>query len=481
MRRVNDLRWKLFGYASAVVMMVAIFVMSSMNVFAAEGKVTASAAKIRKDASTSSEAVGSATNGQTFTIVGEKTGGDGKVWYQVTFDGDKTGYIRSDLMKKTEDAGNAGNEGSTGTTVPTAQVENVQPVSAKIVGNTVRVRSDATTEGSTIVANVVKDSVVTVTGRATDNQNKTWYLVSFSSDSGEVKGFIREDFLSVSGTITPVVDTPPTEEQPPVEDEPVVDNPTTTPPVITDKYYVQEDEGEWYLVDKDAGFRYNAASLIKAAIEYPEAFAEKQKKIDSQKIWIIILVILVAALGIVATLLFLKVREVMDDAYFAAIEKETIRQRQGQKANNPSGANRNQSVMHTVGTNGNKTGTAQKNGGPKPANTRPVGQQQRLAGQQRPTGNNVPQTVKVSDPAETRTAKTTATQQRPANPQSKPVNGGNNAQTKPGMSGAQSAKPVQQKPVESSNKQQWHSKNFAAEEDDEFEFEFLNWDGTDEE
>ena len=91
------------------------------------------------------------------------------------------------------------------------------------------------------------------------------------------------------------------------------------------------------------------------------------------------------------------------------------------------------------------------------------------------------QTVKASDPAETRTAKTTATQQRPANPQSKPVNGGNNAQTKPGMSGAQSAKPVQQKPVESSNKQQWHSKNFAAEEDDEFEFEFLSWDGTDEE
>ncbi|MBR4083046.1 MAG: SH3 domain-containing protein [Lachnospiraceae bacterium] len=472
MRRVKDLRWKLFGYVSAVVMMVVIFAMSAMNVWAAEGKVTASAAKIRKDASTSSEAVGSATNGQTFTIVGEKTGGDGKVWYQITFDGDKTGYIRSDLMKKTEDTGNTGNDGNSGTTVPTAQVENLQPVSASIVGNTVRVRSDATTEGSTIVANVVKDSVVTITGRATDSQNKIWYLVSFSSDSGEVKGFIREDFLSVSGTITPVVDTPPAEEQPPVEDEPVVDNPTTNPPVITDKYYVQEDEGAWYLVDKDAGLRYNAESLINAAINNPEVFAENQKKIKSQKTWIVILVILVAALGIVATLLFLKVREVMDDAYFAAIEKETIRQRQGQKANNPSGANRNQSVMHTVGANGNKTGSAQKSGGPKPANTRLAGQQQR------PTGNGVPQTVKVSDPAETRTAKTTATQQRSANPQSKPVNGVDNAQAKPSV---QSTKPVQQKPVESPNKQQWQSKNFATDEDDEFEFEFLNWDGTDEE
>lgn len=475
MRRVNDLRWKLFGYVSAVVMIVAVFAVCSLNVFAAEGKVTASAAKIRKDASTSSEAVGSATNGQTFTITGEKTGNDGKVWYEITFDGNKSGYIRSDLMTKTEDTGNTENTGNaenTGTVAPTAQVEEVQPVSAKITGNTVRVRSDAGTDGS-IVANVVKDSVVTVTGQAKDSQNKTWYRVSFSNDTGEVTGFIREDFLTVNGTISPVVDTPPVEEVPPVEDTPVVDDATTPPPVIIDKYYVQEDEGEWYLVDKDAGFRYNAADLIEAAIKYPEAFAEDQKTIKSQKAWIVILVLLVAALGIVATLLFLKMREVMDDAYFAAVEKETIRQRQGQKANNPAAANRN--VMHTVGANGNKTGTAQKPGAPKPANTRPTGQQQRPTGQQqrpagqqqrpagqqqRPVGTGAPQTMKVSDPAETRVPKPTVPQQRPANPQSKQV---------------------QQKPVENPNKQTWQSKNFATEEDDEFEFEFLNWDGNDEE
>ncbi len=469
MRKVNDLRFKLFGYVSAVVMMVVIFAMCSLNVFAAEGKVTASAAKIRKDASTSSEAVGSATNGQTFTITGEKTGNDGKVWYQVTFDGNKTGYIRSDLMKKTEDNSNAGN---TGTTVPTADVEKVQPVSAKITGNTVRVRSDANTDGS-IVANVVKDSVVTITGQAKDSQNKTWYQVSFSNDSGEVTGFIREDFLTVNGTISPVVDIPPVEEKPPVEDTPVVDNPVTQPIVITDKYYVKEKDGEWFLVDKDAGMQYNAEDLIKAAVKNPEVIAEQDKKLSSQKIWIFVLIILVAGLGIVATLLFLKMREVMDDAYFAAVEKETIRQRQGQKANNPSAANK--SVMHTVGGNGNKTASAQKPGAPKPANTRPTGQQQRPTGQQqrpagqqqrptgqqsRPAGNGAPQTVKVSDPAETRTPKPVTPQQKPVNPQNKPV---------------------QQKPVETPNKQTWQSKNFAAEEDDEFEFEFLNWDGNDEE
>ncbi len=452
MRRVNDLRGKLFGYASAVVMMVVIFAMCSLNVFAAEGKVTASAAKIRKDASTSSEAVGSAINGQTFTITGEKAGSDGKVWYQITFDGNKTGYIRSDLMTKMEDAGNSG------TIAPTAQVEKVQPVSAKITGNTVRVRSDANTDGS-IVANIVKDSVVTITGQAKDSQNKTWYQVSFSNDSGEVTGFVREDFLTVNGNISPVVDTPPVEEIPPVEDTPIVEPEATNPPVITEKYYVKEKDGEWFLVDKDAGIQYEAESLIKAAVKNPEVIAEQTAKIKSQKGWIIILVFLVAALVIVATILFLKMREVMDDAYFAAVEKETIRQRQGQKANNPSAANR--SVMHTVGGNGNKTGSAQKPGAPKPANTRPTGQQQRPAGQQqRPAGTGAPQTVKVSDPAETRAPKPVVSQQKPTNPQNKPV---------------------QQKSVENPNKQTWQSKNFAADEDDEFEFEFLNWDGNDEE
>lgn len=459
MRRVNDLRWKLFGYAGAVVMMVVIFAMCSLNVFAAEGKVTASAAKIRKDASTSSEAVGSATNGQTFTITGEKTGTDGKVWYQITFDGNKTGYIRSDLMTKIEDTGNAG------ITAPTVQVEKVQPVSAKITGNTVRVRSDANTEGS-IVANVVKDSVVTITGQAKDSQNKTWYQVSFSNDSGEVIGFIREDFLTVNGNISPVVDTPPVEEIPPVDDNPIVEPEATNPPVITEKYYVKEKDGEWFLVDKDAGIQYEAESLINAAVKNPEVIAEQTAKIKSQKGWIVILAFLVAVLGIVATLLFFKVREVMDDAYFAAVEKETIRQRQGQKANNPSAANKN--VMHTVGGNGNKSSSAQKTGAPKPANTRPAGQQARPAGQQprptgqqqRPTGTGTPQTVKVSDPAETRAPKPVTPQQKPVTPQNKPA---------------------QQKPVENPNKQTWQSKNFAAEEDDEFEFEFLNWDGNDEE
>lgn len=481
MRKISDLHKKLLRYAGMTVMMLACFAMLSLTAYAAEGKVTASAAKIRKDASTSSEAVGSAVNGQKFTINGEKTGADGKVWYEVVYDGNKTGYIRSDLMEKTGDV--APNV----TIAPSVPVEDVQPVSAKIVGNTVRVRSDASTQGS-IVANVLKDTVVTVNGRAQDSQDKTWYRVSYSSDTGEVTGFIRYDFLSVSGEVKPVEDTPvvepPTDEPQTPTEEPT----TTTPPVVTDKFYVIEKEEGWFLVDKEAGYKYNVESLIKAAIENPKEFEAKDKKIKSQQIWIVILVILVVAAAAAAGFLFYKMREVMDDAYFAAVEKETLRQRQGQKANNPSNANRNKNVMHTVGTGAPKSGTQSR-----PAGARPTGQQ-------KPAGS-VPQTVKVSNPADTRAPKAPVQQrpangqkpvngqkpangqQRPANPQQRPVNNGQPKPVAPTQEKtvAPTPKAVAQKPAEDANKQTWQSKNFAADDEDEFEFEFLNWDGSEEE
>ena len=483
MRKINDLRKKLLRFAGMSVMVLACFAMLSLTAYAAEGKVTASAAKIRKDASTSSEAVGSAVNGQKFTINGEKTGADGKIWYEVVYDGNKTGYIRSDLMEKTGDVPPAV------TVSPSVPVEDVQPVSAKIVGNTVRVRADASTEGG-IIANVLKDTVVTVNGRAQDSQNKTWYRVSYSSDSGEVTGFIRYDFLTVSGEIKPVEDTPAV--TPPSEDTqtPTEEPSTTTPPVVNGKYYVTEKEGEWFLVDNDAGYKYNAESLINAALENPKLIESKDKKIKSQSLWIVILVILVLALAAVAGFLFYKMREVMDDAYFAAVEKETIRQRQGQKANNPSSANRNKNVMHTVGTGAPKSATQSRPAnGNRPAGAKPAG-----TGQQRPAGS-APQTVKVSNPADTRAPKAPV-QQRPVNDQ-KPVGGQQktaNPQQKPAGQApvkpavpapektvAPTPKTVEQKPAEEANKQTWQSKNFAADDDDEFEFEFLNWDGSEEE
>lgn len=437
MRVANTIRKK-YLFVIGVIVVSCFFVLFSMESYAAEGKVTASAAKIRKDASTTSEAIGSATNGQTFTISGETTGTDGKVWYQITFDGNKTGYIRSDLMSKVQ---GADAPATTVPSAPTAQVEALQPVSATITGSSVRVRSDASTQGA-ILAGVVKDSVVTITGRAGDNQGKTWYQVTFSSDTGVVTGFIREDFLTVSGTIAPVGDTPVV-EQPPVEEEPPAEEIIpTTPPVITEDFYLIQEDGKWYLVDKKESVQYGVESLLKVAKEDPKTFADLQSKMKTQKAWIIILVILVGGLGVAVTLLLLKIREVMDDAYFAAIEKETIRQRQGQKANNSATAPKSKPVMHTVGAN--RASSQAKSTLPKPANTRPA------------------QPKATAEKDLTLEKKASELQEKEKNAAS--------------LIGNKSDDRVE---TAKANSSAWQSKNFV-DDDDEFEFEFLNWDGNDE-
>ena len=376
------------------------------------------------------------------------------------------------MQKIGETAGTDTNNGAT--YAPTVAVTDVQPISATITGSAVRVRSDASVNGE-IITTVVRDVVVTITGQATDDQNKIWYRATFSSDNGEVTGFIREDFLSVSGTITPVVDEPVPET--PVVDTPVVDDPPVvdTPSSVVNDYEVIEEDGVWFLVDNTQGFKYNAQTLISATKNNQELLLEYQDQIKSQKRVVIVLVILVVALGVLATYLFLKVKDVMDEAYFAAVEKDTIRQRQGQKANNSgnAGAAKSKNVMHTVGggENAGKQSMPKGTSVPKPATTaKPV--------QQKPAGA-APQTVKVSNPAETRPKPVqqkpaeqrtagNATVQKPVQTQQKP------AQAQPQRPVQQ--KPVQQKPAESTGKQSWQSKNFVN-DDDDFEFEFLNWDG----
>ena len=61
-------------------------------------KVTASSAKIRKSADSSSEVIGSATKDKTISIKSQTKGADGYTWYEVYVDANTLGYIRSDLV-----------------------------------------------------------------------------------------------------------------------------------------------------------------------------------------------------------------------------------------------------------------------------------------------------------------------------------------------------------------------------------------------
>ena len=72
---------------------------------AARVRVISSSARLRGEASTSSDQVGSLSSGNEIDVVGETTGSDGMLWYQVSgeVDGETvSGYIRSDLVEVTE-------------------------------------------------------------------------------------------------------------------------------------------------------------------------------------------------------------------------------------------------------------------------------------------------------------------------------------------------------------------------------------------
>ena len=484
MRKTKETGFQLKAVVLAAVTMIAVVLMMGMMTIishAEEGRVTASSVKIRESADTNSEMLSGALQGDILPITGEVTGADGKVWYQVTFEGNRTGYIRSDLMEKVSNSG-SGNTSNAST--PASGVVAVTPVSATVSGEQVRVRSDASTSGS-IVTTVKRDVVLTITGTATDSEGKTWYQVSFNDASGQVTGFVRQDFVKVEGEIVPA-DQVTTEPEAPSENVPTEpETPATDPQPVHKDFETQLNDDGWYLLDYTTGEMYLIEDLFDVAERNQELYEQSQAKLKSMKTIMIILVFVVILLALAATLLFFKIRDMMDAAYFEEVEKETIRNRQSQKA-------AGRGSMPTVGPGNRAAGGSQKPTGGAPQNKSVSGQNKTAgSGQQRPAGAGQ---QKTAGNGQQRPAG--AGQQRPAGAgQQKPVG---NGQQRPAGAGQQrtgeaeqkkttetgqqhqaaGGKPVQQtaKPAQPTTKTSQQPKNFMA-DDDEFEFEFLNWDG----
>ena len=389
------------AFRSLMALAAAVLIMGyfSVEAQAATGTVKVGSAVIRSEASTRGTQIGGATSGTTLTINGKVQAADGYVWYQVTFDGEngvkQTGYVRSDLMNVTGDvpsldeAGAGGNE-ETGSSTPTAQVTPIQPVGAKVNNDQVRVRADASTS-SDIVTTLTTSVQLTIVGQAADSEGKTWYQVTFDAGSGTQSGFVRYDYISLEGEVLPAQpETPDTPDQQVPEEQPDQQAPSAQL-----KDYDTTLEDEWYLVDNVKGEKWSITEIFEGLDQYKAAYEQQQKTVKSQKTGIIILVVLVILFAIAATLLFFKVKDLMDDAYFSQVEKETVRGRQG-ASRNTKGA------VHT--------------GGRPAGQTRPAGAGQSAGSQARPAGSGV----------------------RPAGSQGRPVTG--NPQTRP--AGSSQGRPV---------------------------------------
>ncbi|MCM1570083.1 MAG: SH3 domain-containing protein, partial [Roseburia sp.] len=394
MRRTSKVQWGwqiAFGMLTVLLVLTLSFLTDGLGMIShaqSMGKVTANSANIRKEANPDSEIVGSAAKDAEITINHQVTGTDSKVWYQIFVDANTLGYIRSDLVKITDGSTpsvQTGGEGAGAVTpepsqpAPSAgntEVTAVEPVEAKIKGSdSVRVRSDASTSGNNIVTTVNRGQTVTVKGTASDADGKLWYQVSFSADGSDVTGFIRSDYVELSGELTaPVPETP---EEPEPDTQPEESEPEPQKP-----YETALMDDVWYLCDYDKQKKYNITEFISANEQYSTLYAEAQGKIKSQKTAIIILVILMVLMAGVLAFLAFKIKDMMDSAYFRQVEQETIRRRTADRPQK-QGA---QKVMQTVGGQPQQ-GRRPVQGGNRPAGSQPQSGQRPVQGGNRPTGS----------------------------------------------------------------------------------------------
>ncbi len=375
MRRSDRLHYGCRVLLGSFVLLTALWIGLTADSFVitghaeSAGKVTANSAKIRTEPSTSSSTVGSALKDAALNVKGQITGSDGYIWYQVT-DGSITGYIRSDLMTITDGSTPANLVSSTVSSTPTTstpdetvvEVTEVEPVSAKVSGSSpVRVRQNASTT-SRIVSTAQGGLALTVTGQAVGQDGKDWYQVRYTSGGSEISGFIRADYVSVSGELVPAGEAPegtdPPQEPEAVEPEPVEE------PKDWDTYF----EGDkWHLVDNNANTSWEIDQIFASVEANKKTLDDMESKNKTQQVIVIILVILLILLATALSFVIFKLKDMTDSAYFNEVEKETMRRR---NADRPVERNRNgQRTMSSPGTGGGRRPSGA--GGQRPAGQRP--------------------------------------------------------------------------------------------------------------
>ncbi len=302
---------------------------NAVFVLAAELTVKSDTAKIRAEASTSSEVVGSAAKGKKVTIEGEATDSSGMVWYKVSIGGNNYGYIRSDLVETSGVSNTGGNTGGsnqpvqTAATVPTA----IDEQQATISQSSVNIRSGASTSHST-VASLPSGTVITLIGEAKDSSGKQWYQMKCTYNNKEVTGYVRYDLITIGAAVQPTEEAPAEDAnagevdengEPAGEGGEEVPQEATEEPVSDNKeyeiVYEKDDIGEYayYLYDYGQGNKQKLADLLSVVTTAQKNQELYQKQINNEKIIIIILAVVIVALALVVTILLFKIRDLYDD------------------------------------------------------------------------------------------------------------------------------------------------------------------------
>jgi hypothetical protein len=475
-----------------------------------QAKVSTRSAKIRKEANTNSDVLASVVENDELTVIGQIAGSDGSTWYQVFVDANSKGYIRSDLVKITDgstpptvtaestaavdNTNQTTDTSATTTTEETAQttttentdsnVAEVNPVSATATSANVRVRASAST-GSQIVASVEKDSAMTVNGTCNSTDGKVWYRVNLNVNGSDITGFVRSDLVSLSGELIPVALDAETPEDETEE--------MTQPETSHKDWDTQDDNGTWYLLDNVGQQRYaihQFFDLEESATKVQGMYEQELKTVKKQKAIVVVLACLLLLAAAIIVFLIFKLKDLKDDLDFAEMEKAGANRKTADRPvakKNPAPGNRPGTARPA---NGKVAQRPREQGQPRPQVARPQGQPRPQNPQAaRPQGQGQP---RPQNPQATRPQG--QGQPRPQNPQAARPQG--QGQPRPqaarpqvqGQPRPQAARPQGQgqprpqnapaaRPAQPAVNSAGPQNNKYANSDDEFEFEFLNWDG----
>jgi uncharacterized protein YgiM (DUF1202 family) len=434
---------------------------------------------IREGAGTDYEIIGSAEAGKTVDITGKATASDGKIWYQIIMNADTLGFISSDFISNVSGTINEVSgtvTDGTGGSTPGGQaaVTEMAPVGALVTQDNARVRSVADGSGEMIGDALPVNTPLTVNGETTDGTGALWYRVTFLSGDVETTGFIRGDFITLSGEVAPAGTEPAPEPEVPAQTE-TKDYDTE---LVEDS---ETGEYDWYLLDRAEGYQYKVDVLLQAAENYETNYndlIESKKTVGSQRIAIVLLVILVGVLMFGIVISFFKLRDAKDEPLFHQMSKP--QKPAGRPKENRRPEVRPGKVMQTVG------------GSPK-APSQPSTPKPPVRPGARPSGSGVPGGKPAGAQNGARPVRPQGGAQAPGRPTTNGASGGAQStpsgrptppptsRPMPGGRQAPGGKPAQtQRPQSNTGGQApgWKSRNFMA-DDDEFEFEFLNMDNTD--
>ena len=353
--------WKKTALCAAI--MVTAFLFGGFESQAAEGKVTAGTAKIRAEANTDSEVVGSTVKGKTIDIIEAVKDSAGTVWYKVPIENGQYGYIRGDLVETAEtitpkeSTGSAssttGSEENTekpAATVPTAIGEQKAVISTE----SVIIRSGASKQHDR-VSSLPNGTAITLIGEANDSAGNKWYQITCSYNNKNIEGYVRSDLISIGGSAEqtggsstegesqeqPAEGTENTEgaegeaaegaegENP--EGAEGTDAPEEEPVTPEEEHkdyeivYAQNDETgeyEYYLYDNINSTRQKLSDLQNVV---STANANNDKllgQIKNGKIIIIVLAVIIVLLVVTVTVLLFKIRDLYYESYDDEEEEE---------------------------------------------------------------------------------------------------------------------------------------------------------------